>query len=774
MAFINQEGTSECNIGFKAVQLFKEQTLGIGSYGAVCKAKCDDLLCAAKILHPTLFDPTAQQDTPQQRLHRQPFRRFELECEFLSAMKHPNIVQFLAFCRDSSTGLPVILMELMDNNLTNFLGDSTEPVPYHIQVNLCHDVIRALSFLHSNDIIHRDLSSNNVLLFSNIRAKVSDFGMARLGDLNPHATQLTLTMCPGTDVYMPPEAVEDKPVYCEKIVCFSFGEVVLQIMTQQFPKPGDRRQRVKLDHPGLPAGTLELRVSELDRRQNHITQVDPSHPLLLVVLDCLKDTDEERPSARRLCQTLATLKESLEYSDSVRATREKDRTVTEKDREIESLKEELAEQRHHLQQITSQLEEREMTLSAMKEDVVKLDRQLELEMREKKQTVDELNCLRQQFRLNEVEITEFQKQLNELNPLHPVMSSSGTLPRARHHHNEQNVSLGRDKKEACKSSMMLRWKVGKSAPLAMCRWSDAVVSGTTVYFKNGYSPEVHGYDSIDDVWFQLVDCRYQDCSLVIVNNLLTAVGGWNSNQIFSLLGESPTDSSSSLIHHVDDDTMHWAELFPPMLTKRHWTTNICTDTFLIVAGGDGPAEEEKSLTTVEVMDINTLQWSTAADLPNGVKMASITLCHDRLYLLGGKNRDGKSSTMILKCSLKSLLQSCRPQSTLGASDDDEEDSAGIWSTTAWLVLMDSAFVSVGGQLLAVGGRSLEDDGESDSYSTAVNLYHPEIDSWEVISHMSVGRSSCFAATLPDNQIMVVGGIMINDFCTKTVKFATVV
>ena len=135
-----------------------------------------------------------RQDTPQQRLHRQPFRRFELECEFLSAMKHPNIVQFLAFCRDSSTGLPVILMELMDNNLTNFLGDSTEPVPYHIQVNLCHDVIRALSFLHSNDIIHRDLSSNNVLLFSNIRAKVSDFGMARLGDLNPHATQLTLSL----------------------------------------------------------------------------------------------------------------------------------------------------------------------------------------------------------------------------------------------------------------------------------------------------------------------------------------------------------------------------------------------------------------------------------------------------------------------------------------------------------------------------------------------------------------------------------------------------
>ena len=54
--------------------------------------------------------------------------------------------------------------------------------------------------------------------------KVTDIGMARLAsDLNPQATRLTFTMCPGTDVYMPPEAIDDKPVYTEKIDCFSFG-----------------------------------------------------------------------------------------------------------------------------------------------------------------------------------------------------------------------------------------------------------------------------------------------------------------------------------------------------------------------------------------------------------------------------------------------------------------------------------------------------------------------------------------------------------------------
>ena len=46
--------------GFKTVQLLKDEILGIGSYGKVCKVKCEDLLCAAKLIHETLFDPTAQ------------------------------------------------------------------------------------------------------------------------------------------------------------------------------------------------------------------------------------------------------------------------------------------------------------------------------------------------------------------------------------------------------------------------------------------------------------------------------------------------------------------------------------------------------------------------------------------------------------------------------------------------------------------------------------------------------------------------------------------
>ena len=151
----------------------------------------------------------------------------------------------------------------MNDSLTHFLESSTQPIPYHIQVNICHDITLTLLFLHSNDIIYRDLSSNNVLLISNIRAKLTDFGMARLGDLNLHATRITNTMCPGTDVYMPPEAVQDKLMYTEKIACFSFGVIIVQTLTREFPNPGDRM--MIFDDPWFPRGALKFCVPEIER-----------------------------------------------------------------------------------------------------------------------------------------------------------------------------------------------------------------------------------------------------------------------------------------------------------------------------------------------------------------------------------------------------------------------------------------------------------------------------------------------------------------------------
>ena len=293
---------------FKQVQLFKNKTLGTGSYGAVCKAKCDQLICAAKLLYPVLF----QMQVPDPgKEHRQPFRRFEVECRFLKSINHPNIVQYLGTYRDPETNAPVLLMELMDESLTHFLESSPGDIPYHIQVNLSQDIAQALAFLHANGIIHRDLSSNNVLLIAGSRAKVSDFGMLRFVDT---VNLATMTTCPGTAAYMPPEALNEPPVYSEKLDTFSVGVLLIQMMTRQYPEPSDRFRSIQIPDPQNPITTLQVLVPipDVERRQAHISLIEPTHPLLPIALECLKHRDVERPSSQELCQMFEELKNPFE------------------------------------------------------------------------------------------------------------------------------------------------------------------------------------------------------------------------------------------------------------------------------------------------------------------------------------------------------------------------------------------------------------------------------------------------------------------------------
>ena len=377
-------------IGFKTIILFKDQILGIGSYGAVYKAKCDDLHCAAKIIHPTLFDPgSVQHRMAPHKEHRLPIRRFQLECEFLSTIRHPNLTlsnSYLGTHQDPETHLPVLLMELMDDSLTLFLENSLQSIPYYIQINICHDITLALSFLHSNGIVHRDLSSNNVLLIGNVRAKLTDFGMARLGDLSLHSARahVTNTMCPGTDVYMPPEAVQDKSVYTEKIDCFSFGVIIVQILTRKFPKPGDRQMTVHVPHYPRP---LKMDVPEIDRRQNHISEVDPNHPLLLIALGCLRDTGGERPSAQQLCERVAALKETAKYKIEVKDRNDKERkhelllhqkdtTIAEKEQQLRQCREELTQQIQQIQQQNQQLSQQIQQLEIDKQQAEREKQQI--------------------------------------------------------------------------------------------------------------------------------------------------------------------------------------------------------------------------------------------------------------------------------------------------------------------------------------------------------------------------------------------------------------
>ena len=319
--------------GYRTFELLKSKPLGNGSYGAVYKAMCDDLPCAGKILHPTLLqsnDPGATTVAI----------RFQQECNFLSTIMHPNIVQYLGLHQDPETQQPILLMELMDQSLTQFLECFQEPLLYHTQVNVCHDIALALAYLHSNDIIHRDLSSNNVLLIGEgNRAKVTDFGMAKLFDMN-RSTVISLTMCPGTQPYMSPEALDDPPVYTMKLDSFSFGVLGIQIITRKFPDPGPRMKKVQDPHD--PKRLLHEVVFETERRKSHIDLIDPTHPLLRMATDCLSYSEEDRPSAQELCNLLATLKKGNQYGDSVEELQLKKREHEKCKEEIQQLKQKIS------------------------------------------------------------------------------------------------------------------------------------------------------------------------------------------------------------------------------------------------------------------------------------------------------------------------------------------------------------------------------------------------------------------------------------------------
>ena len=293
------------------VELYRDQPLGKGSYGMVIRAKCNELPCAAKLLHPIFFqfaDPGCQDAV----------RRFQRECDFMSTIHHPNIVQCLGTHRDPESGLPVLLMELMDESLTQFLDRSRGPLAFHIQVDICHDIALALACLHSRDMIHRDLSSNNILLLAGSRAKVTDFGMSKL--ITTHAHLTPLTQCPGCPVFMPPEALLEPPCYTAKLDSFSLGVIGVQTITRRFPEPGPRMATV--DDPRSPIGVIQIPVSEIERRKGDIDRISDYHLLKPLLLQCLNDSHRNRPSAVELCDQLGGLKESRAYSESRQLARD--------------------------------------------------------------------------------------------------------------------------------------------------------------------------------------------------------------------------------------------------------------------------------------------------------------------------------------------------------------------------------------------------------------------------------------------------------------------
>ena len=293
--------------------------IGAGAYGTVEEVAIPGAICAAKKIHD-FFQDGAQVPGPD---IMQASTQFTRECLLMSTLRHPHIVQFLGVCFLPGSRLPAIVMERLFTSLHDLLHPDTSSAtfdtpksffPLGLKCSILHDVASGLAYLHerSPPIVHRDLSARNVLLNSEMVAKIADMGVARI---LPHLrAAATMTKGPGSIVYMPPEAMEDKPEdqeeskrgnekskakYGASIDVFSFGVVAIFTLCQTFPN--------SLLAPTYRKHGRVLGRTEIERRERYMRMIyrelPEKHPLIKMIKGCL-DFPEDRPCIREVLQLL--------------------------------------------------------------------------------------------------------------------------------------------------------------------------------------------------------------------------------------------------------------------------------------------------------------------------------------------------------------------------------------------------------------------------------------------------------------------------------------
>ncbi|XP_024046455.1 MDIS1-interacting receptor like kinase 2 [Citrus clementina] len=198
--------------------------IGTGAYGSVYKAQLPNgRVFALKKLNSPETEELAF------------IRSFRNEAQVLSQVLHRNIVKLYGFCFNRKCMF--LIYEYMERgSLFCILHNDDEAVEldWAKRVNIVKAMAHALAYLHhdcSPSIVHRDISSNNILLNSKLEAFVADFGTARL----LHADSSNQTLLAGTYGYIAPELAYTM-VMTEKCDVYSFGVVTLEVLMGKHPR----------------------------------------------------------------------------------------------------------------------------------------------------------------------------------------------------------------------------------------------------------------------------------------------------------------------------------------------------------------------------------------------------------------------------------------------------------------------------------------------------------------------------------------------------------
>jgi serine/threonine-protein kinase len=213
------------------------ELLGQGGMATIFRATDAQLgrEVAVKVLHPQYgTDPDF-------------VARFRQEAQAAASLSHPNIVGVYDFGTDAAG--PYIVMELVDGEDVATLLARNGPLPPRQAARLAAEVAHALAAAHARGIVHRDVKPGNILVSSDGRVKVADFGIARAwADARLTLPGVTL----GTVHYLSPEQALGQPA-TEASDIYSLGVVLYELLAGRRPWEGDTPAAVAMARVNAPA-----------------------------------------------------------------------------------------------------------------------------------------------------------------------------------------------------------------------------------------------------------------------------------------------------------------------------------------------------------------------------------------------------------------------------------------------------------------------------------------------------------------------------------------
>lgn len=350
-----------------AIQL-QDTVLGRGAFGEVKVAKWRGISVAAKRLHSLSGGGSTPSMVREDEIHIMESLRKEMD--LLSRLRHPNLVLFLGICYDSQHRPTTILTELMPCSLYDVMETYKVRLSLPELLDIALDIASGLEYLHAHDpvIVHRDISSKNILLGGN-HAKITDLGQAKVFGSSFLSRQTTM---PGAMAYSAPEVLTGK--YSTKIDIFSFGVLVIQMCCGDYPRIEKREEQLKRAC-GAHSALSQLMMSSV----SYIPEDRPTSRNLCVDLKNIKANDRYYPPSRRMSpeNDLGVLARRWMTDQIDERVRDMKLTLEQTSRMVGVEELRWREEAERVERKEKQLRETQQLLSKSDEEVIRLNAQVE-------------------------------------------------------------------------------------------------------------------------------------------------------------------------------------------------------------------------------------------------------------------------------------------------------------------------------------------------------------------------------------------------------------